>query len=410
MATHTTLASLFSDIANAIRAKTGKSGQIIADNFPTEIAAIETGVDTDDANATAGDMLSGATGYVKGEKVTGNIPRNSAISATLDANNTSQAIPTGYYGTAGSVSIVPQTKTVTPSTSAQTVTADSGKVMTGVTVNAIPNQRSGKQGTITPATSVQNVNVPAGWYNGDAYFEVGSVNAENLDEFNDKEISVNRYYTESKSIQKAYHTYHYAEISCQADYKYSITVTLGSGFSSWTDCISQGTIVSTNNNVVTVTPNSENKIVILMEHEVDTELLNNDYVYITSIDSVIQLAKYKILEDDIMIPNAYQTTSVTINADSNHIVDLKDYVENMKLYAMSFDYNSKFSSGIFAFRPSSSGSSYTITIYTNAGGSFSPQNSRILLFIVNKDNAKITVPSSTTKITLYTFNNYEIKS
>ena len=38
MATHTTLSSLFTAIADAIRAKKGTSAKIIADNFPTEIA------------------------------------------------------------------------------------------------------------------------------------------------------------------------------------------------------------------------------------------------------------------------------------------------------------------------------------------------------------------------------------
>ena len=42
MATHTTLTSLFSDIANAIRQKTGDAGKIVADNFPTEIKSIRT--------------------------------------------------------------------------------------------------------------------------------------------------------------------------------------------------------------------------------------------------------------------------------------------------------------------------------------------------------------------------------
>lgn len=41
--THTTLTSLFSDIADSIRAKTGSSADIVADNFPTEIMNIPTG-------------------------------------------------------------------------------------------------------------------------------------------------------------------------------------------------------------------------------------------------------------------------------------------------------------------------------------------------------------------------------
>lgn len=35
--THTTLTSLFSDIADAIRAKTGGTGTIVADDFPDVI-------------------------------------------------------------------------------------------------------------------------------------------------------------------------------------------------------------------------------------------------------------------------------------------------------------------------------------------------------------------------------------
>ena len=40
MPNHTSLASLFTDIADAIRGKTGGSAQLVADDFPTAIAAI----------------------------------------------------------------------------------------------------------------------------------------------------------------------------------------------------------------------------------------------------------------------------------------------------------------------------------------------------------------------------------
>lgn len=41
--THTNLISLFRNIADAIRSKTGGTSPIVADNFPTEISNIETG-------------------------------------------------------------------------------------------------------------------------------------------------------------------------------------------------------------------------------------------------------------------------------------------------------------------------------------------------------------------------------
>lgn len=58
---HTTLTSLFSAIANAIRGKTGSSSQIVADDFPSAIDAIPTGTPLPPLTnpATAADVLDG---------------------------------------------------------------------------------------------------------------------------------------------------------------------------------------------------------------------------------------------------------------------------------------------------------------------------------------------------------------
>lgn len=59
------------EIADAIREKTGEEGTIPAEEFADRILEIETGVNTDDATATAADILERKTAYAKGVKLRG---------------------------------------------------------------------------------------------------------------------------------------------------------------------------------------------------------------------------------------------------------------------------------------------------------------------------------------------------
>ena len=127
--------------------------------------------DTSDANATAAEILATKTAYVAGSKITGSMPNRGAVTGTISTKTQQYTIQNGYHDGSGKVSISSteqakiiagnirqgvtilgvegtmsgsedvhaQTKTVTPATTAQTVTPDTGyNYMTQVTVNAIP--------------------------------------------------------------------------------------------------------------------------------------------------------------------------------------------------------------------------------------------------------------------------------
>lgn len=97
--------------------------------------------DTSKVTAAAGDVLSGKIIVLaNGTVTTGTMPDNGAVSKTLDATTVSYTIPKGKHSGTGTVQIVLEEKTVTPTKSAQTVTPTSGKVLSKVTVAAIPSQ------------------------------------------------------------------------------------------------------------------------------------------------------------------------------------------------------------------------------------------------------------------------------
>lgn len=96
--------------------------------------------DVSSVTASAEDVLTGkvivtAAGVV----TTGTMANNGAVNQTLDASVTSYTVPKGYHSGLGKVQIVAETKSVTPTKSAQTVTPTTGKVLTKVSIAAIPD-------------------------------------------------------------------------------------------------------------------------------------------------------------------------------------------------------------------------------------------------------------------------------
>lgn len=90
-----TLTEFLTEIANAIRSKTGASNPIPAPNFAQEILGIQTGTDTSDATATAADILSGKTAYGASGKLTGTIPSKTESDITVSGPTVN--VPAGYY-------------------------------------------------------------------------------------------------------------------------------------------------------------------------------------------------------------------------------------------------------------------------------------------------------------------------
>ena len=104
------------------------------------VAAIpEAYQDVSSVTATAADVLGNKVFVTADGTVTaGAMPNNGAVSATLSTTSTSYTVPKGYHSGSGKVSIVNEEKSVTPTKSAQTITPTTGKVLSKVSVAAIP--------------------------------------------------------------------------------------------------------------------------------------------------------------------------------------------------------------------------------------------------------------------------------
>lgn len=120
------------------------------------VAAIpEAYQDVTSVTAGAGDVLTGKVFVTADGTVTpGTMINNGAVDKTLDAATITYTIPKGYHSGAGTVKIVLETKSVTPTKSAQEITPTAGKVLSKVTVAAIPDKYQDVSGVTATAANV----------------------------------------------------------------------------------------------------------------------------------------------------------------------------------------------------------------------------------------------------------------
>ena len=113
--------------------------------------------DVSATTAAPGDVLANKV-FVDADGVTqaGTMTDNGAVSKTLDATagNQSYTVPAGKHSGKGAVAIVLETKTATPATSAQDITPTAGKVLSKVTVTAIPAKYKDVSGVTATAAHV----------------------------------------------------------------------------------------------------------------------------------------------------------------------------------------------------------------------------------------------------------------
>ena len=96
--------------------------------------------DVTSVTALAGDVLTGKIFVASdGTVITGTMTNNGAVAKTLDVTTISYVIPKGYHDGTGTVKISLETKSVTPTKSVQKITPTVGKVLSAVTVEAIPS-------------------------------------------------------------------------------------------------------------------------------------------------------------------------------------------------------------------------------------------------------------------------------
>lgn len=114
--------------------------------------------DTTDATASTSDILAGATAYVNGVKLTGDMPNRGALTGTISDKDDAITINAGYYDGSGSVTL----------DSTEKAKLIAGNIKSGVQILGVTGDYSGgstptEQCNVTPYTTAQTILPTSGY-------------------------------------------------------------------------------------------------------------------------------------------------------------------------------------------------------------------------------------------------------
>lgn len=115
--------------------------------------------DTSDANAVASEILLSKTAYVNGNKITGSMPNNGAVSGSISTKAGTYTIPQGYHDGSGSVGIA----------SAEQAKIIATNIRQGITILGVEGSMSGTEDVtaesvnVTPSTTSQTITPSTGY-------------------------------------------------------------------------------------------------------------------------------------------------------------------------------------------------------------------------------------------------------